>query len=72
VKDLLLIIVRTLCSLNDKNYQLILSDFGLATELKDERKAGGYLYNLTGMTGSPRYMSPGTYRLSIIFVWRRQ
>jgi len=35
-----------------------LFDFGLATELKDERKAGGYLYNLTGMTGSPRYMSP--------------
>jgi len=43
--------------------QFILSDFGLATELTDKRKASGDLYNLTGMTGSPRYMSPGTYRL---------
>lgn len=34
-----------------------LFDFGLATEMKEERKAGHDTYKLTGMTGSPRYMS---------------
>lgn len=34
------------------------SDFGLATELKNSKKAGDGLYKLTGMTGSPRYMAP--------------
>lgn len=34
------------------------SDFGLATELKDSKKADDGLYKLTGMTGSPRYMAP--------------
>jgi len=33
-------------------------DFGLATELRDSRKAKDDLYNLTGMTGSPVYMAP--------------
>lgn len=35
-----------------------LFDFGFATEMKDSRRASNDLYNLTGMTGSPRYMSP--------------
>jgi len=34
-----------------------LFDFGLATEMKEDRKAGHDTYKLTGMTGSPRYMS---------------
>lgn len=34
-----------------------LFDFGLATEMKEDRKAGLDTYELTGMTGSPRYMS---------------
>ena len=36
-------------------------DFGLAKELKDKLKTkeNPELYNLTGDTGSPRYMAPG-------------
>lgn len=34
-----------------------LFDFGLATEMKDDRKADDDTYRLTGTTGSPRYMS---------------
>jgi serine/threonine protein kinase len=33
-------------------------DFGLATELLESKKTDDGLYNLTGMTGSPRYMAP--------------
>jgi hypothetical protein len=40
------------------------SDFGLAIELKENRKAEDGLYKLTGMTGSPVYMAPG--RLFVI------
>ena len=37
----------------------IASDFGLATELKDSKKASkDGLYKLTEMTGSPVYMAP--------------
>ena len=32
------------------------SDFGLATELKDSKKASDGLYKLTELTGSPRYV----------------
>mmetsp|Transcript_16661 Transcript_16661/g.38457 ORF Transcript_16661/g.38457 Transcript_16661/m.38457 type:complete len:403 (+) Transcript_16661:120-1328(+) len=35
-----------------------LFDFGLAIEMHNGRKAVDDLYNFTGMTGSPRYMSP--------------
>ena len=34
-------------------------DFGLAKELYDDQKKEDGLYNLTAMTGSPRYMAPG-------------
>ena len=40
-----------------------LFDFGLATEMKEDRKEGGPhgdTFKLTGMTGSPRYMANGT------------
>lgn len=37
-----------------------LFDFGLAKELRDDLKVDDNLYNLTGDTGSPRYMAPGT------------
>ena len=39
------------------------SDFGLATEMKDDRMAYDDLYCFTGMTGSPRYMSPGKFKV---------
>lgn len=35
-----------------------LFDFGLAKELNDDLKSSDGLYNLTGDTGSPRYMAP--------------
>jgi len=35
-----------------------LFDFGLAVEMLDSKKVMDDLYKLTGMTGSPRYMSP--------------
>uniref|UniRef100_A0A6U9X5P4 Protein kinase domain-containing protein n=2 Tax=Pseudo-nitzschia australis TaxID=44445 RepID=A0A6U9X5P4_9STRA len=35
-----------------------LFDFGLAVEIRDCKLAGEGLYNLTGMTGTPRYMAP--------------
>eukprot|EP00536_Pseudo-nitzschia_multiseries_P018996 jgi/Psemu1/248987/estExt_Genewise1.C_35550001 len=35
-----------------------LFDFGLAVEMKGSRKTDDGLYNFTGMTGTPRYMSP--------------
>jgi hypothetical protein len=40
-------------------FRVRVSDFGLATELKESKKLEGGLYNLTGMTGSPIYMAPG-------------
>ena len=33
-------------------------DFGLAKELRDDERVGDGLYNMTGCTGSIRYMSP--------------
>uniref|UniRef100_A0A7S4AEU9 Protein kinase domain-containing protein n=1 Tax=Pseudo-nitzschia australis TaxID=44445 RepID=A0A7S4AEU9_9STRA len=42
----------------DVRGDLKLFDFGLVGEMKDSRLADEGLYNLTGMTGCPRYMSP--------------
>jgi len=39
-----------------------LFDFGLAKELSDTDRVKDNLYNLTGMTGSPRYMAPEVAR----------
>ena len=36
-------------------------DFGLVAELRDEYRDPFGLHHLTGMTGSPRYMAPGTF-----------
>jgi serine/threonine protein kinase len=35
-------------------------DFGLAKELQEDKRDENGLYRLTAMTGSPRYMAPGT------------
>jgi serine/threonine protein kinase len=35
-------------------------DFGLAKELHEDKRDENGLYNLTALTGSPRYMAPGT------------
>mmetsp|Transcript_24919 Transcript_24919/g.52908 ORF Transcript_24919/g.52908 Transcript_24919/m.52908 type:complete len:393 (-) Transcript_24919:266-1444(-) len=42
----------------DVRGDLKLFDFGLAVEIRDCKLAGEGLYNLTGMTGTPRYMAP--------------
>jgi len=42
-----------------------LFDFGLAVEMKTSRESDDGLYNFTGMTGTPRYMSPGTFQTTL-------
>jgi len=42
----------------DARGNLKLFDFGLARELKESWKNDDDTYNLTGLTGSPRYMAP--------------
>ena len=54
-------------------FNLPQSDFGLAVEMLDSRLAGEEgLYNLTAMTGTPRYMSPGTSLILFVVLRERR
>ena len=46
----------------DHNGELKIFDFGLSSELRREKMVSNGLYNLTGNTGSRRYMAPEVAR----------